>query len=287
MTDCVLPVTGSNPSLVLLALLAIPAGVALVLGVRRRGIGGGAAVVIAFALAAAGLVIGDALESRRAGVPTLDDCRGDAGSDDGRPTTTAAAATTTVSFDDDRVDNDHDDRGGWNVPINPTTTSSTTTTVGVPDLTPTVTGPQDLVLFDQNVALYTVSVQNIGTAPTDGNTMTFTVTLPFSAIGNNGGLLSLGNDPSTADWTVVETLGTFQTSPGVPGTPTVLTITSTSGFVLAAGASSSLSLILQLQVEDVAQFSVDVALPPLIGGETNAANNTASLPVTITAPAPD
>ena len=110
--------------------------------------------------------------------------------------------------------------------------------------------------------------------------MTFTVSLPFSSVGNNGALLELVGDPSTADWDVVETIGDFGSS-GTPGTPTVLTITSTSGFVLAPGASSTLSLVLSLRVEDVADFSVDVDLPTGIGGETNAANNTVSYPVSL------
>ena len=95
MTDCVLPVTGSNPSLVVVAFVALAAGLALVLGVRRRGIGGGAAVVVAFALAAAGLVIGDA---RRA---DAQECP---------PSTTVAstAAPTTTLRRPSRDDSDHD-----------------------------------------------------------------------------------------------------------------------------------------------------------------------------------
>jgi hypothetical protein len=190
-------------------------------------------------------------------------------------TTTAVTTTTTV---------------GGAVPTNPTfptTTSSTTTTLAAPDLTPTDDGPERLVLFDQNTATYTVTVENVGNAPTAGP-MAFTVTLPFSAVGNNGALLLLdpsAGDPSTAEWTVVEDGGTFG-SPGSPGVPTVLNITSATDFVLTAGATSTLTFTLQLLLEDVAEFSVDVELPPGIGGETNGTNNTASLAVTIDPPQP-
>ena len=85
MTDCVLPATGSDPLLVvLLAFLVLGTGVALVLGVRRRGVSGAATVVVALALGAATLVVSDAVEGWRGGVPAGDDCRADCSSDDHR-----------------------------------------------------------------------------------------------------------------------------------------------------------------------------------------------------------
>ena len=112
MTDCVLPVTGGNPLLIaLLGMLVTGVGVAVVFSVRHHGMGRGTAAVIAFALAAASLVLGDA---RRA---DAQDC---APSTTVTPTvapttiaaTTSAAATTTTTsrHDDDCRDDHHDDR---------------------------------------------------------------------------------------------------------------------------------------------------------------------------------
>ena len=62
MTDCVLPVTGGNPLLVaLLGILVTGVGVVVVFSVRRHAMGRGTAAVIAFGLAAASLVVGDAV----------------------------------------------------------------------------------------------------------------------------------------------------------------------------------------------------------------------------------
>ena len=272
---------GKQPLARRAGVLALAAGLALVLGVRRRGIGGGAAVVVAFALAAAGLVIGDARRADAQECPPSTTVASTAA-----PTTTTAAATVASTTSTTASTTTASTTTTTSPPTTPQvfpttpTTAATTTTVAVPDLTPSVSGPQVLILFAQNVATYTVTVTNVGSAPTDGSTMTFTVSLPFSVVGDNGALLSLASDPSTADWTVVQNEGTFG-SPGNPGIPTVLTITSTPGFVLAAGASSTVTLPLELRIEDAAQFSVNVTLPAGIGGETNATNNTAAYPVTI------
>ncbi len=158
------------------------------------------------------------------------------------------------------------------------TTVATTTTVAVPDLTPAVTGPQILVLFGPS-GQYTVTVTNVGTAPTNGQPMTFTVSFPFTVVGPAGALV----DPfgvTSADWTVSESLGTAG-SAGSPGTPTVLTFTSNSGLIIPAAGTSTVTFNTEFLGEDAAEFSVDVALPNGIGGETNGSNNTASYPVSI------
>ena len=57
--------------------------------------------------------------------------------------------------------------------VPPTTTTTTTTTTPVPDLTPSITGPDTLIPGLRG--RYTFSISNVGDAPTTG-TMTFTLT---------------------------------------------------------------------------------------------------------------
>ncbi len=278
MTDCVLPVTGGDPlPLVLLALLALAAGVALVLGVRRRGVGSGATMVIVFALAAAALVVGsggkaDAQECAPATTVTPT-----AAPTTIAATTTAAATTTTVATTTTASTTTATIGNGGAIPIAPSTPA-------VPDLTPTIDGPQTLLLFGPS-GTYTVTVKNVGTASTDGQPMTFTVSFPFTVVGFAGALMDPFGVTST-DWTVSEDLGTAG-SAGSPGTPTVLTFTSNSGVVIPAGGTSTVAFSLEFLGEDAAEFSVDVMLPTGIGGESNGANNTASQTVTILPPLPD
>ena len=274
MTDCVLPVTGSNPSLVVLALLAVAAGVVLVLGVRRRGIGGGAAVVVAFALAAAGLVIGDA---RRADV---EECPPSTTTAPTTAPTTAAATTVATTATTIATTTTASTTTTTSPPTTPQVFPTTPTTAAVPDLTPTVSGPQTLILFGPN-GQFPVTVQNVGTGPTDGTQMTFAVSFPFTVVGDNAGARVDPSAQSSADWTVTNVnLGTVG-SPGNPGIPTVFTITSNAGLIIPAGASTTITLTLELLLEAPAAFSVNVTLPNGMGGETNNANNTTSHPVSI------
>ncbi len=281
MADCVLPVTGSNPMLVVLAVLAVATGVALVLGVRRRGLGGGAAVVIAFALAAGALVVGDARRADAQECPPSTTVTPTAAPTTA-PTTTTATTTTTAATTTTGATTTSPPSTPQVFPTVPTTVA-TTTTVAVPDLTPAVSGPQTLVLFGPD-GQYTVTVTNVGNAPTNGQPMTFTVTFPFTVVGFSGALIDPFGVTST-DWTVSEALGTAG-SAGNPGSPTVLTFTSNSGLIIPAGASSTVSFSTEFLGEDAADFSVDVTLPSGIGGETNGTNNTTSYPVTIVIPAP-
>ena len=156
----------------------------------------------------------------------------------------------------------------------------------MPDLTPTVSGPQTLILFGPN-GTYPVTVTNVGTGPTDGQPMSFTVSFPFTVVGDNAGARVDLSSASSLDWTVTNVALGTPGSPGSPGIPTVFTITSNSGLIIPAGGSSTIDLTLEMLLEAPASFSVDVALPPLIGGETNSANNTTSYPVSIIGLPPD
>ncbi len=273
MTDCVLPVTGSNPSLVLLAVLAIAVGVALVLGVRRRGLGGGAAAVIAIALAAGAFVVGDARRVDAQECPPSTTVAPTTA-----PTTTAATTSVATTMTTTASTTTASTTTTTSPPSTPQVFPTTPTTVTVPDLTPTVTGPQTLILFGQQ-GQYTVTVKNVGNAPTNGQPMTFTVSFPFTVVGPAGALID-PNSVTSTDWTASESLGTAGFA-GFPGTPTVLTFTSNSGLVIPAGGTSTVTFNTEFLGEAAAAFSIEVTLPTGIGGETNNANNTASLPVTI------
>ncbi len=286
--DCVLPVTGSDPlPLVLIAVLLLGAGVALMLGVRRRGVGGGAAVVVAFALASAALVVSDARGADAQECPSSTTVTPTAAPTTIAVTTTAAATTTATSSTTTTVAATTTTTVvGGGVPTNPTfptTTAATTTTVAAPDLTPTSIAGLQTLLFNDGPWIYTIVVENIGTVPTNGSTMTFTVSFPFTIVGPGGSLIDVVIDTSSASWTMSVEPGTLG-SPGSPGTPTRVTFTSTSGFVLAAGANSSVIVVVDVLGSAPANFTVDVVLPAGIGGETNGGNNTATRPVVVNAP---
>ncbi len=278
MSDCVLPLTGGTPLLVVpLAILVLGAGVALVLGVRRRGVGGGAAVVVAFALAAAGLVVGDA---RRADAqdcaPSTTVTPTAAPTTIGATTTGAATATTVTSTTTTTPTtiSPTPTPTPEPIPTTPTTvatttTSSTTTTVAVPDLTPTIGGP---TATEPGVAeTYTVDIENVGTAPTSGP-MTVTVAIDIQT----------GASPFTAtpqganDWTFIGSSGGE------------LTYESNDGFVLGPGQVSTITLRMTWGDTIPGSFVISTTLPTGIGGETNASNNSAShLTVVEVGPGPD
>ena len=260
MTDCVLPITGGNPQpLFLVAILALATGVALMLAVRRRGIGGGAAVMVAFALAATGFVVGDA---RRADAQECPPSTTVAPTE--APATTAAMTTaptttlvTTTTASTTTTTSPPTTPALF--PTTPTTAATTTTTVAVPDLTPSVEGPE--VLLYPNEPQFTIVVHNVGTAPTNGQPMSFTVSLPVTDVPEFGARIDASFFSPFDDWTVVEVSGDFG-SEGVPGTPTLLTFTSVDGLVILPGASSSVAFNLRFNAEfGDGAFNVDVTLP--------------------------
>ena len=281
--DCVLPATGSDPLLVvLLDILVLGAGVALVLGVRRRGFGGGAAVVLAFALASAAVVVSDARRADAQDCPPSTTVAPTAAPTTVAVTTTAAATTTTTSSTTTTAATTTTTVAGGGVPTNPTfptTTAATTTTVATPDLTPQLMCQTPIT--PDTEFLYTIRVRNVGSAPTDGQPMTFTVSLPVS-VPVSGVVVEVdpGDVLLPAGWSPTITPGTV----GPAGTPTTVTITSDSGTVILPNGSLVVLLLLAWPSANAGAFSVDVELPDGIGGEPSAANgnNLATCAVTVT-----
>jgi LPXTG-motif cell wall-anchored protein len=173
-------------------------------------------------------------------------------SDGGRADAAACPSSTTVA---------PPTTAGVTTTTSATTATSpvTTTTVAVPDLTPNIQGPTTAMLD----ATYTVEISNVGNAPTTGQ-MTFTVSLaatPADASVESFNLVS-------ADWTINPVAGGFS-------------FTSNSGFVLAPGAVTTATFSLFMSG---GQVMLATTLPTGIGGETNAANNTASHTTVFTGP---
>ena len=180
-------------------------------------------------------------------------------------TTTSASTTTTTSPPTTPA----------LFPTTPTTAATTTTTVAVPDLTPSVEGPE-VLLCRMSQQKFTIVVRNVGTAPTNGSAHELHGQLAGHRRTRVWARIDASFFSPFDDWTVVEVSGDFG-SEGVPGTPTLLTFTSVDGLVILPGASSSVSFNLRFNAEfGDGAFNVDVTLPPLIGGETNGTNNTAS-----------
>jgi hypothetical protein len=269
MSDCVLPVTGSNPQLVLLALLAVVIGVALVIGVRRRGIRGGAAMVVAFALAAAGLVLSDARRADAQECPPSTTVAPTTA-----PTTTAAPTTVPATTSTLATTTTASTTTTTSPPTTPQvfpttpTTAATTTTVGGPDLTPTIEGASTQGVADFPGPLFTITITNVGTAPTSGP-MTFTMT---PSVVTGSGILNVSST-STADWTVMEF-----------GADSLLI--SSSSLVLAPGDTTTVTFNVAWQLDLVVggSYKLDVVLPNGIGGDANDANNTVSHTVTVVPP---
>jgi hypothetical protein len=96
--------------------------------------------------------------------------------------------------------------------------------------------------------------------------MNFTVNLPVLA---GSGTIDMVSS-SSVDWLVVQPL---------PGDPVSIFAPA---LVLGPGASSTVTFFLDWTgSQSPGQFRVDVVLPSNIGGETNDANNTASLTVDV------
>jgi hypothetical protein len=76
---------------------------------------------------------------------------------------------------------------------------------------------------------------------------------------------------TSADWTSVADLSG-------------LTFTSNAGLVIAPGATSLVTLLLEWRVDAPGSWRGTVTLQPGIGGETNATNNTATQTVVIPPP---
>ncbi len=140
-------------------------------------------------------------------------------------------------------------------------TTTTTAPVPVPDLMPTIDGPR--VGFSGR---YTITITNVGSAPTTGP-MTFSLTLAI--LEGPGPLI-----PSVViapDWTsVIDSSG--------------VTFTSVGGLVIAPGATSVVSLLVEWRVDAPGTWQGTVTLPTGIGGETNGTNNTDSITVVIPPP---
>jgi disulfide bond formation protein DsbB len=264
VTDCVLPATGSDPLfVVLLALLVLGTGVALVLGVRRRGVSGAAIVVVALALGAATAVVSDARKAGAQECPPETTVASTAAPTTIAATTTAAATTTTVATTTTAASTTTTAAAGGAVPTPPTV--ATTTTVGVPDLMPSLAGPSSFRALS-GAQTYTLTVTNLGTAQTNGP-MSFTVTVP--ATGSVPIVFAVGTG-----WTAMTVLGDVDT-------PTTVTITSAPPFSIPAGGTSTLTLQVSWNTVGGGQFTIDVTLPPGIGGETNGANNTVTPPFVV------
>jgi hypothetical protein len=153
------------------------------------------------------------------------------------------------------------------LPSRPTMTTSTTSTTTIPpvaDLVPSISGPTAFAQGQPN--LYTATITNTGTAPTAGG-MSFTVQLDLIT-GN--GVLTVS--PAAAS-------GWAFTGSG-PG----FGFASDPGTVLAPGASATMTMDIQWGPAvpgDGGSIRLQTTLPGGIGGETNSANNSDSLTVTI------
>ena len=231
--------------LVTLGLLLVATGIVSLLIVRRRGVGRGAAIVIALAVGSTVLTFSEAPRADADSCPPTALAAATAPAT--TTTTTAAPSTTTTTV------------------VAPTTT--TTTTAPVPDLTPSITGPTTLLPGVRGS--YTFQIANVGSAPTSG-TMTFTLSFTIdTGVGtlNAAALASSG-------WTFVGSSGGD------------LMYQSNSGFTIASGAVSTgtFGVTWGGGLPTSGSFTIATTLPNGIGGETNAANNTASLNVVVTPP---
>ena len=246
MADCTLPTVGSDTRvLVLVAFLIVGAGISLLLMVRRRGVGGAAAIAVTVALGATALVVGDARRADAATCPPATTVTGTAAPTSiAAPTTTTPGVTTTAA-----------------ATTTTAATSTTTTTLAVPDLTPTIVGP--LTGFSGQ---YVITITNAGDAPTTGP-MTFTLALTVL----NGPGPVLPDFVNSADWTSV-------------ADPAGLTFTSNAGLNIAPGSTSVVTLLLEWRVDAPGSWRGTVALPTGIGGETNGTNNSDSITVVIPPP---
>ena len=146
--------------------------------------------------------------------------------------------------------------------VPPTTT--TTTTAPVPDLTPSISGPR---VFGPGEADYVVTVSNVGNRATAGP-MNFTVSVELLT----GPPPVILENPSSSDWTATGSESD------------TLTFTSMAGLVIAPGGVSTVAFTLVYSNENPASMSLQVSLPIGIGGETNGANNTASMTVVVPPP---
>jgi hypothetical protein len=235
--------------LVTLALLLIATGIVSLLIVRRAGVGRGTARGAAIVLVLAVLATLTLSEAPRADADSCPPTAPAAVLAPATTTTTTAAPSTTTTTNTSTT----------TTTVPPTTT--TTTTAPVPDLTPTINGP--MIGFR---GTYAIRVMNIGDAPTTGP-MTFTLTI--SILDGPGPVV--GDSFASTDWTEA-------------ANPTGFTFTSDPGLVIDPGAQSTLLIGLAWNVEVGGQWQGTVTLPPGIGGETNGANNTASITVTIPSP---
>ena len=260
MDGCTLPTVGSDTGvLVLTALLVLGAGIALMLIVRRRGFGGAAAIALAVGLGGTALVVAGAHKASAASCASETTIAGTvAPTSIAAPTTTIPGVTTTAA-------------PATTTAVTTTTTSTstttTTTTTTVPqvaDLTPRILGSTSLVSGVSGT--YGVEITNVGPAPSSGP-MTFVLNITILS----GGSVVSPSPQGSNDWTFVGASGgnlTYESKPGVVLAPGAVS-TTTFGITWNATAGSSVRLA--------------TTLPTGIGGETDAANNSASLIVVVTA----
>jgi LPXTG-motif cell wall-anchored protein len=270
MVDCPqLPATGGSTGLlVVLAAVALGAGVAFLLILRRRGVSGRAAAVIALAIGATTFAVGDRTADAQScppssnvapatAVPTQTTITAPATI----PTTTTIPAATTTTAPTTTTTT-----APTTTTTVPTTTTTTTTIPVVPDLTPNLTGPFTPLAGVQET--YTVTITNAGTATTSGP-MTFVIVVD---VDTTAGELTI-SPLASSDWAFVSS------------TPAGLTYVSNPGVVIAPGAVSTLTVLITWPTSlGPGSLTLATTLPTGIGGETNAANNSASLTAVVTLP---
>jgi hypothetical protein len=257
--DCTLPVTGSNLALMPLALAALAVGTLLTFLARRWGLRGGLTAVLVLAVGMIGLGARNADAQTTCPPETTPTAEATTVAPTQAPTTTIAPTTTVASTGS----------------TTSTASTSATTTVGtgvvgtpggqsasVPDLTIDLAGPLSLTAGARGSV--TMTITNIGPVATSG-TMMFTLSeLP-------AGIAVFPTGMTTTDWSAV------QTSTG-------WAFTSNANFVIASGASSTITFDVAVPTPGAnTSLTLNGVLPPGIGGETNATNNQDSTTISLIA----
>ncbi len=261
MQSCPLAATGTDVRLlVTLAVLLLGVGFTLMLIVRRRDIGRGAAVIVALAVGVTALAV---VDTSRAGAQVACPSATGVAPADLTSTPTRATPTTapTVTTTTTRATTT------TSISTTSTSTSTTTTTVAVPDVAPSISGPTTAA---PGVAgTFTIDITNVGQAPTSG-VMTFS--LLFDVQPANGPITAA--PLASTDWAFVGPI------------PGGLMYQSNPGFSLAAGATSTTTFRATWGpgLGPSGTYTISMTLPTGSGGESNAANNSASHLVAVSTP---